>query len=397
MNVKFSTKFVAASAAAVMALSLAGCSGGSMDDSSSSSAKASGDSITIGTVTTNSGTAAAYGEAEVKGFELAVSEINAKGGINGKKVKLESMDDKGDATEASNAYNKLAGDNNVLAVAGPTISATTAAVAPLADQSKLVTIAPAATSDSIETGNYLFRTCFKDSYQGEIAAKYAAETLKVKKVAVLYGTGDPYSSGVGKAFVAAAKKNGLDVVAEENSSSADDTEYSSQLQKIEASGAEFLYAPYYYSTVGPYIVPQARAVGYEGYIMGPDGYDGLKTTGNKANYNKVLYTTHYSPDDKSNTKVQQFITSYKKANNGESPNTFTALGYDSVYMFKRAIEQAGENATRADIRNAIAGMSFSGVTGAFTLDKHGSPKKSVIVLEMSDGEPTYKDTIQPAE
>ena len=397
MNVKFSTKFVAASAAAVMALSLAGCSGGSMDDSSSSSAKASGDSITIGTVTTNSGTAAAYGEAEVKGFELAVSEINAKGGINGKKVKLESMDDKGDATEASNAYNKLAGDNNVLAVAGPTISATTAAVAPLADQSKLPAIAPAATSDSIETGGYMFSTCFKDSYQGEIAAKYAAETLKVKKVAVLYGTGDPYSSGVGKAFVAAAKKNGLDVVAEENSSSADDTEYSSQLQKIEASGAEFLYAPYYYSTVGPYIVPQARAVGYEGYIMGPDGYDGLKTTGNKANYNKVLYTTHYSPDDKSNTKVQQFITSYKKANNGESPNTFTALGYDSVYMFKRAIEQAGENATRADIRNAIAGMSFSGVTGAFTLDKHGSPKKSVIVLEMSDGEPTYKDTIQPAK
>ena len=131
--------------------------------------------------------------------------------------------------------------------------------------------------------------------------------------------------------------------------------------------------------------------------MGPDGYDGLKTTGNKANYNKVLYTTHYSPDDKSNTKVQQFITSYKKANNGESPNTFTALGYDSVYMFKQAIEQAGENATRADIRNAVAGMSFSGVTGAFMLDKHGSPKKSVIVLEMSDGEPTYKDTIQPAK
>ena len=185
MNVKFSTKFVAASAAAVMALSLAGCSGGSMDDSSSSGAKASGDSITIGTVTTNSGTAAAYGEAEVKGFELAVSEINATGGINGKKVKLESMDDKGDATEASNAYNKLAGDNNVLAVAGPTISATTAAVAPLADQSKLVTIAPAATSDSIETGNYLFRTCFKDSYQGEVAARFAAENLKVKKVVVV--------------------------------------------------------------------------------------------------------------------------------------------------------------------------------------------------------------------
>lgn len=394
MNVKFSTKFVAASAAAVMALSLAGCSGGSMDDSSSSSAKASGDSITIGTVTTNSGTAAAYGEAEVKGFELAVSEINAKGGINGKKVKLESMDDKGDATEASNAYNKLAGDNNVLAVAGPTISATTAAVAPLADQSKLVTIAPAATSDSIETGNYLFRTCFKDSYQGEVAARFAAENLKVKKVAVLYGTGDPYSSGVGEAFAKAAEKLGLEVVDKESSSSADDTEYSAQLQKIQASGAELLYAPYYYSVAGPYIIPQARSVGFEGYVMGPDGYDGLKLTGDKSQYNKTYYTTHYSADDNTNTKVQDFIKSYKSKNNAE-PNTFAALGYDTIYMIKQAIEKAGENATREDVRNAVAGMNFEGVTGKFTMDKSGSPTKSVIVLEMKDGKPVYNTTVQP--
>ena len=394
MNVKFSTKFVAASAAAVMALSLAGCSGGSMDDSSSSSAKASGDSITIGTVTTNSGTAAAYGEAEVKGFELAVSEINAKGGINGKKVKLESMDDKGDATEASNAYNKLAGDSNVLAVAGPTISATTAAVAPLADQSKRVTIAPAATSDSIETGNYLFRTCFKDSYQGEVAARFAAENLKVKKVAVLYGTGDPYSSGVGEAFAKAAEKLGLEVVDKESSSSADDTEYSAQLQKIQASGAELLYAPYYYSVAGPYIIPQARSVGFEGYVMGPDGYDGLKLTGDKSQYNKTYYTTHYSADDNTNTKVQDFIKSYKSKNNAE-PNTFAALGYDTIYMIKQAIEKAGENATREDVRNAVAGMTFDGVTGKFTMDKSGSPTKSVTVLEMKDGKPVYNTTVQP--
>ena len=394
MNVKFSTKFIAASAAAVMALSLAGCSGGSMDDSSSSNAKASGDSITIGTVTTNSGTAAAYGEAEVKGFELAVSEINTKGGINGKKVKLESMDDKGDATEASNAFNKLSGDNNVLAVAGPTISATTAAVAPLADQAKLVTIAPAGTSDSIETGNYLFRTCFKDSYQGEVAARFAAENLKVKKVAVLYGTGDPYSSGVGEAFAKAAEKLGLEVVDKESSSSADDTEYSAQLQKIQASGAELLYAPYYYSVAGPYIIPQARSVGFEGYVMGPDGYDGLKLTGDKSQYNKTYYTTHYSADDNTNTKVQDFIKSYKEKNNAE-PNTFAALGYDTIYMLKQAIEKAGKNATREDVRNAVTGMNFDGVTGKFTMDKSGSPTKSVIVLEMKDGKPVYNTTVQP--
>ena len=396
MNAKFFGKTTAIAAAAAMMMSMAACSGGSMDDSSNSAGAASGNTITLGSITTNSGTAAAYGEAELKGFKLAISEINAKGGLNGKKIKLESMDDKGDATEASNAFNKLAGDNSVLAVLGPTISSTTAAVAPLADQSKLPAIAPAATSDSIATGGYLFRTCFKDSYQGEIAAKFAAETLKVKKVAVLYGTGDPYSSGVGKAFAAAAKKNGLDVVDEENSSSADDTEYSSQLQKIQASGAEFLYAPYYYSVAGPYIIPHARALGYKGYVMGPDGYDGLKLTGDKSQYDKVLYTTHYSPDDTSNTKVQDFIKSYEKANNNQEPNTFTALAYDSVYMFKQAYDKAGKNPTREQVRNAIAGMSFSGVTGKFTLDKKGSPNKSVIVLELKDGKPTYRTTIQPS-
>ena len=396
MNAKFFGKTTAIAAAAAMMMSMAACSGGSMDDSSNSAGAASGNTITLGSITTNSGTAAAYGEAELKGFKLAISEINAKGGLNGKKIKLESMDDKGDATEASNAFNKLAGDNSVLAVLGPTISSTTAAVAPLADQSKLPAIAPAATSDSIATGGYLFRTCFKDSYQGEIAAKFAAETLKVKKVAVLYGTGDPYSSGVGKAFAAAAKKNGLDVVDEENSSSADDTEYSSQLQKIQASGAEFLYAPYYYSVAGPYIIPQARSLGYKGYVMGPDGYDGLKLTGDKSQYDKVLYTTHYSPDDTSNTKVQDFIKSYEKANNNQEPNTFTALAYDSVYMFKQAYDKAGKNPTREQVRNAISGMSFSGVTGKFTLDKKGSPNKSVIVLELKDGKPTYRTTIQPS-
>ena len=395
MNAKFSAKCVALIAAGAMSMSLAACSGGSMDDSSSSNGSAANsDTITLGSVTTNSGTAAAYGEAEVAGFKLAVDEINAKGGINGKKVKLESMDDKGDATEASNAFNKLAGDNSVLGVVGPTISSTTAAVAPLADQSKLPAIAPAATSDSIETGGYMFRTCFKDSYQGEVAARFAAENLKVKKVAVLYGTGDPYSSGVGEAFAKAAEKLGLEVVDKESSSSADDTEYSAQLQKIQASGAELLYAPYYYSVAGPYIIPQARSVGFEGYVMGPDGYDGLKLTGDKSQYNKTYYTTHYSADDNTNTKVQDFIKSYKSKNNAE-PNTFAALGYDTIYMIKQAIEKAGENATREDVRNAVAGMTFDGVTGKFTMDKSGSPTKSVTVLEMKDGKPVYNTTVQP--
>ncbi|MCI1832399.1 MAG: ABC transporter substrate-binding protein [Bifidobacterium sp.] len=394
MNTTFTGKFAVIGAIAAVSMSLAGCSGGSMSDTGDATATVSGKTITLGSITTNSGSAAAYGESEVKGFTLAITEINAKGGINGKQVKLESMDDKGDATEASNAFNKLAGDGSVMAVLGPTISATTAAVAPLADQSKLVAVAPAATSDSIATGDYMFRACFKDSYQGAVAARFAAQTLKVKKVAVLYGTGDPYSSGTADAFVKAASKYGLDVVDKESSSSADDTEYSSQLQKIQASGAQFLYAPYYYSIAGPYIIPQARSVGYKGIVMGPDGYDGLKLTDDTAVYNKVYYTTHYSPDDSANTKVQDFITSYRKANGGE-PNTFAALGYDSVYMVKAAIEKAGRTPNREQVRKAMAGMSFSGVTGSFTLDRTGSPKKSVIVLEYKDGKPVYNSTVQP--
>ena len=395
MKIKNAEKLAALCLAAVMGVSVAACSGGNMYATSNESATiADNDVITIGSVTTNSGAAAAYGEAEVNGFKLAVKEINADGGIFGKQIKLESMDDKGDVIEASNAFNRLAGDKNVIAVLGPTISSTSGAVAPLADQNQMPTIAPAATADSVETGGYLFRTCFKDSYQGEVAARFAAENLKVKKVAVLYGTGDPYSSGVGEAFAKAAEKLGLEVVDKESSSSADDTEYSSQLQKIQASGAELLYAPYYYSVAGPYIIPQARSVGFEGYVMGPDGYDGLKLTGDKSQYNKTYYTTHYSADDNTNTKVQDFIKSYKSKNNAE-PNTFAALGYDTIYMIKQAIEKAGENVTREDVRNAVAGMTFDGVTGKFTMDKSGSPTKSVTVLEMKDGKPVYNTTVQP--
>ncbi|KFJ08338.1 branched-chain amino acid ABC transporter, solute-binding protein [Bifidobacterium tsurumiense] len=180
-----------------------------------------------------------------------------------------------------------------------------------------------------------------------------------------------------------------------SSSSADDTEYSSQLQKVQAAGAEFLYAPYYYSVAGPYIIPQARSVGYQGIIMGPDGYDGLQLTDNTAAYNNVYYTTHYSPDDTSNKKVQEFINAYRK-NNGADPNTFSALGYDTIYMIKDAIEKAGDGATREEVRNALAGLHFDGVTGSFTLDKTGSPKKSVIVLTIKDGKPTYSTTVNPS-
>lgn len=350
--------------------------------------------IKIGTISPNTGSLAAYGEAVVNGMNLAVEEINAAGGILGQQVALESLDDKGDSTEGANAFNKLADDSSICAVLGSVTSGVTTGLAPLANESKIVLLTPTATADTVtEDDDYVFRACFKDSYQGRMAAKFAAETLGVKKVAVLYASGDAYSSGLREAFDAAAKEFGLEVVAEESSSSVDDTEYSSQLTNIANSGAEYLFAPYYYSSVGPYIVPQARAAGFSGVIMGADGFDGTIGTmvDDKSLYNNCYFTNHYSPDDTAEA-VQNFVKAYTEKFGAESLNALAALAYDSVYMLKDSIEKAGST-DRTAIRDAMSGMNFTGVTGAFTLDTTGTPEKSVAIIEFKDGKAIWNSTI----
>lgn len=398
-------------AATVVSSLLAGCSGGSTTgDTSSTSTPATtsevettaagaasteeGDTITIGTISPNTGTLAAYGEAVVNSITLAVDEINASGGVLGKQLVLNSLDDKGDSTEGANAFNRLAGDSSVCAIIGAVTSGVTTGLAPLANESQIVMLTPTATADTVtDADDYVFRTCFKDSYQGTMAAKFAAETLGVKKVAVLYASGDAYSAGLREAFDAAADTYGLEIVAEESSSSTDDTEFSSQLTNIAASGAEFLFAPYYYNAVGPYIVPQARSAGYTGVIMGADGFDGTIGTmvDDKTLYNNCYFTNHYAPDDTSEV-VQSFVTSYTDAYGADSLNALGALAYDSVYMLRDAIEAAGST-DRTAIRDAMSGMSFSGVTGSFTLDETGTPEKSVAIIEFKDGAATWSTTL----
>lgn len=351
--------------------------------------------VKLGTISTNTGTAAAYGEGNMQGYKLAVKEINAAGGVLGKQVELDSLDDKGDATEATNAFNKLQGDSSVCAILGPTISATSAAVQPLADQDKMVCLLPVATADSIQTGGYVFRACFKDSYQGQVAARFAKETLGVTKAAVLYSSGDAYSSGLHDAFVAEAQKVGLDVVSEQASSSMDDTEYSSQLGMIVASGADFLYAPYYFTAAGSYIIPQARQNGFTGPIMGGDGFDGIQNvmTGDTSQYDGVYYTNHFAPDDPSEA-VQNYTKAFKaEYGDDQQPNFLNTLAYDAVYMMKAAIEKAGST-DREAIHAAMTGMTFTGVSGTFTLDASGSPVKDAVVLEYKDGQAVYNSTVK---
>ena len=343
-------------------------------------------------ISPNTGNLATYGESVLNGINLAVEEINAAGGVLGKNISIISYDDKADSTEGANAFNRLVGDG-ACAIIGSVTSGVTASLAPLADESQIVLLTPTSTADTItESDNYVFRACFKDSYQGKMAAKFAAEKLGVKKVAVLYASGDAYSAGVRESFDAACSELGLEIVAEESSSSTDDTEFSSQLTNIAASGAEFLFAPYYYNAAGPYIIPQARAAGFEGVIMGADGYDGTTESmlDDKTLYNNCYYTNHYSPDDTSDV-VQTFVTAYNDKY-GAKPNALAALAYDSTYMIKDAIEKAGST-DRAAIRDAMSGMTFEGVTGKFVLDETGTPEKSVAVIEFKDGEAVWNCTL----
>ncbi len=403
MRTSLFKKMFAVLTAGVMIFSLAACAGTPSAPSAAPSADApapsdasaaTGDVVKVGAIAPNTGALAAYGEAVSNGIKLAVKEINAAGGVlGGKMLEVTYMDDKGDSTEGANAFNKLVSDG-VSAIIGSVTSGVTAGLATKADEANMLLLTPTATADTVTEGfDSVFRACFRDSYQGEMVAKFAAEKLGVKKVAVLYCGADAYSAGLYEAFKAACATYNLELVATESSSSVDDTDYNAQLTNIAASGAELIFAPYYYSSIGPYIVPQARAVGFKGFMVGADGWDGTigSMVDDKSLYNNTFFTNHYAPDDPSDA-VQNFIKAYSAEFDPATLNALAALAYDSVYMLAQAIEAAGSADTAALI-DAMTGMSFAGVTGSFTLDETGTPAKSVAIIEYKDGAAIWNSTV----
>ena len=264
----------------MMVLSLAACGGGGDTKDDSASGDLSGKTIIIGNITPVTGAQAAYGLAITNSIQLAIDEINAAGGILGATVKLSTKDDQGTPAEAVSGFNSLLSEG-ASAIIGATLSSCTSAITSLADDEGIVLVTPSSTADSITTkDDYVFRSCFKDSFQGEIVAAYAKDQGWTK-AAVLYATGDTYSSGLHDSFVKAAEKYGIEIVCEQSSSDTGAVDFSSQLATIAASGADMLFAPYYYDAVGPKIIPQAREAGFKGAIMGCDGFDGTQdyTTG----------------------------------------------------------------------------------------------------------------------
>jgi branched-chain amino acid transport system substrate-binding protein len=261
-------------------------------------------------------------------------------------------------------------------------------------------ITPSATGDAVTTkADYVFRACYADSFQGKMAAQYAAEQ-GYKEVGVLYASGDAYSKGLRDAFVATCKTLGITVKTEQKSETIDnETDFSSQFAAIKKSGIGFLYAPYYYSGIGPTIVPQARSAGYNGIIMGSDGYDGVLDyikTGNVSIYDNVYYTNHYSAESKE-AVVVNFVKAYKAAYKNEEPNAFAALAYDCVYMLKQSLDNCGGKYDAETIKTHIEGMTFSGVTGNFTLDNTGTPQKSVVIMKLVSDKAAKKVTTKYVE
>ena len=347
-----------------------------------------GDGITLGVISPNTGALAVYGAAVTTAVDLAVSEINAAGGILGQQVTVVNTDDQFDPAETLNAFNSLV-SQGVGLIVGSVTSGCTSAITGAANEEGVVLLTPSATADSITTeDDYVFRACYADGFQGAIAAYYA-KSAGYTDVGVVYCAADTYSKGLYDSFAAAAATYGLNIKAVESTASLDVQDYTNQFASMVSSGVQFVYAPYYYDVIGPYIVTQARAAGYTGIIMGADGYDGtpdyVVEGADLTAFNNVYWTNHYDPSD-ADPAVQKFVAAYKAMFNS-TPNAISALAYDAVYMYKAAIEKAG-SADPAAVRDALADTSavYSGVTGTFSLDATGTPTKGAAILSFaSDG------------
>lgn len=359
---------------------------------SAESAAPEGDTIKIGVSAPITGGLALYGESAQNSVKMAVDEINAAGGVLGKQLEIaEIVDDKGDSTEAVNAYNRLMSDG-VVAVIGTYTSSCSIPMAERAQEEGMLLLSPCATNAKLTlVGPNIFRACFIDPVQGPMMTKFAKEELGATKAAVIYAKDDDYSNGLHESIVEAWKGYGLEIVYE-GESTTKDVDFSAQVSQVVASGADVLFYPCMLDQT-PILVQQAREAGFEGSIVGGDAWDCSDTTGKEDYFNNTYYTNHYAPEDPSEA-VQSYVSAYKDAYGADTLTAAGACYYDSVKMVAQAIEASGSGAT-ADIIKAMTGMTYEGVTGSFTLDENGDPKKPITFVEFKDGAPVWRSNVMP--
>ena len=376
-------KVVLAFAATLAGLMVAGCS------------KSGGNTIKVGSIGPLSGAVAVYGVECKNGIDLAVEEINAAGGVNGQLLQIIAEDDEGNPEKSVSAYKKLVTKDGVKFIIGSLTSGCTQAITQSAQAQKIIQIAPAATAPAItDAGNYIFRTCFIDPFQGTVGGKFAGDILGANSAAILYDIGNDYSVGLKENFYNEFERLGGRVIAQESYNTGD-KDFNAQITKIKNVNPDVIYLPDYYGTVA-LIAKQLRAQGIVKPIVGADGWDGLTENAGEEVLNGY-YSNHYATDSDSEA-VQKFVGAFE-AKYGKKPNSFAALGYDSVYLLKDAILNAGTTETAA-VRDALEATNGDYVTGHLTFDEKRNPIKSAVILEMARGEngeltTQYKTTVNP--
>lgn len=354
-------------------------------------ASAQGD-IPVGEFASLTGGSASFGQSSHKGTALAFDEINAGGGVLGKKVRLITEDDQSAAGQPATIVRKLISQDKVVAVLGEVASSKSLEAAPICQQAKIPMISPASTNPKVtEVGDYIFRVCFIDPFQGTVMSKFA-QSKGWKKVAVLTDVKQDYSVGLAEFFVKDFTGSGGEIVKDQKYSSGD-KDFKAQLTSIKAARPEAVFVPGYYAEVA-LIAKQAKLLGLKVPLLGGDGWVGdslLKVAGNSLDGS--VFSCHFSADDKSEV-VQGFVKRFKAKYN-EQPDDMAALGYDSAMILFEAMKRAGTTDSEK-LRDAIAATkAHPGITGSITLDEKRNASKPAVILGINKGAFEFVRTMTP--
>ncbi len=354
---------------------------------------AGSDVILLGQVGALTGGQATFGISTRNGIEMAIKEANAAGGVKGKKLAIRVYDNQSKPEEAAQAATRLITQDKVVLILGDVASSNSLAMAEKAQAAGVPMITPSSTNTTVtQKGDYIFRVCFIDPFQGFVMAKFAREELKLNKVAVLQDNKSAYSIDLSDVFTRKFTEMGGKVATTESYSQGD-TDYRAQLTAIRKTQPDGIYVPGYYSEVG-IIARQAREVGLKVPLMGGDGWDSDKLfeLGGSA-IQGSYFSNHYSPDNP-DPRVQKFIAEYKSTY-GAVPDALAALGYDAARVAIESLKRA-KDLTGPSVRDAIAQTKdFPGVAGTVTLDDNRNAVKSAVVLKVGDGKTQYVTTINP--
>jgi branched-chain amino acid transport system substrate-binding protein len=313
--------------------------------------------------------------------------------VLGRKLKIVTLDTRGDGAEAANAVTRLIDVEKSTAILGEVASSLSLQGGPIAQRRKIPMVSPSSTNPKVtQIGDYVFRVCYIDPFQGKVMAVFARQTLKLDKVAILKDVKNDYSIGLADAFQKAFVAAGGTIAAEQSYSQGD-TDFSAQLTAIKSSGAQAIWVPGYYAEVGA-IARTAVRLGVKVPLMGGDGWDApeLFTIGGEA-LNGSYFANHFAPDQAS-AMAQKFVADFK-TKYGQEPTGLGALGYDGVVVIADAIKRAGK-AEPAAIRDALAATKdLETVTGKITMDKDRNPEKSVVVLKIDGGKAKFEGLINP--